>query len=367
MENKFLYLKLYETLKNEIENGVLAPGDRLPAEDELRARFHVSTITIKKSLSMLAEDGFVRRVPGRGTFVKGREPAAAAPVIHRAVGHKLIGLVLEHVASPFGLDMLYEIDRCLYERGYRLCVRYSYGDRDRETEEINFLRMLGVVGMLIMPCHGNFYNPTLLRMILDNFPIVLVDKKLDGIPVPSVRTDNIGAAKTLVRHLHARGARRIALLSLEVADTTSLKEREDGFNEQTAALGLPECTPCYVHVSQDLANSEPDAGIVAEIEAYLRAHGSEIDALVCTEYGLVCCLTRAAHAAGVALGRDGILVCCVDEDYLAPNGYTFTHVRQDEPAIARRAVEMLLTRIEQGDVQAEDEEVSAVFHNGLTT
>lgn len=367
MENKFLYLKLYETLKAEIEGGTLEAGSRLPAEEELRTRFHVSAITIKKGLSMLAEEGYVRRVPGRGTFVRGQEPEKPAPTVHHRSGQRLIGLVLEHVSTPFGLDMLYEIDRCLYESGYRLCVRYSYGDRDRETEEINFLQSLGVCGLLIMPCHGNFYNPTLLRQILDDFPIVLVDKKLDGISVPSVRTNNAGAADMLVRHLHERGARRIGLLSLEVAETSSLQERVEGFSAAVDVLGLPESPPCFVHTSQELATNEPDAGICAEIEAYLRAHGQEIDALVCTEYGLVSCLTRAARAAGVLLGADGVRVCCFDEDYLAPNGYTFTHARQDEAAIARRATQMLRARIEHGEAPTEDVAIDAVFRLGTTS
>lgn len=365
-ENKFLYLQLYDTLKSEIESGVIAPGEKLPLEGELRARFGVSAITIKKGLSMLAADGLVRRVPGQGTFARGSAADHAPFASGRPRNERLIGMVLEHVSTPFGLEMLYAIDRQLYAKGYRLCVRYSYADRDRETEEINFLLSLGVAGLIIMPCHGNFYNPTLLRLILDDFPIVLVDKKLSGIPVPSVRTDNSAATAALVRHLYEHGSRRIGLLSVEAADTTSLAERAEGFQEQIARLGLEEYPACFVTMSKDFVSNEPDGEIVQAIRAYFAAH-PDIDAVVCTEYGLISCLTAAARAQGVAIGPDGLRVCCVDEDYLAPEGYTFTHVRQDEAGIAARAVDILLSRLGDGNTPAEDAVLPAMFRQGKTT
>lgn len=365
-ENKFLYLQLYDTLKSEIESGVIAPGEKLPLEADLRARFGVSAITIKKGLSMLAEDGLVRRVPGQGTFARGNAAERAPVMAARPRNDQLIGLVLEHVSTPFGLEMLYAIDRQLYAKGYRLCVRYSYADRDRETEEINFLLALGVAGLIIMPCHGNFYNPTLLRLILDDFPIVLVDKKLSGIPVPSVRTDNTAAIAVLVRHLYERGSRRIGLLSVEAEDTTSLSERVEGFQQEIARLGLEECPACFVQMSKDFVSNEPDGEIVQDIRTYLVSN-QDIDAVVCTEYGLVSCLTAAAREQGVAIGPEGLRVCCVDEDYLAPEGYTFTHVRQDEIGIAAQAVDILLSRLGDGDTPAEDAVRPAIFRQGKTT
>ena len=55
--------------------------------------------------------------------------------------------------------------------------------------------------MIIMPCHGKNYSPAILQLYLDDFPVVLIDKKMKGIPVPSVRTDNKAATAALVRAL----------------------------------------------------------------------------------------------------------------------------------------------------------------------
>jgi len=54
-----------------IGRGELAPGDRLPREQDLAASFGVSRMTLRQALSALAAHGVVQRVPGRsgGTFI----------------------------------------------------------------------------------------------------------------------------------------------------------------------------------------------------------------------------------------------------------------------------------------------------------
>ena len=64
-----LYHQLKTAILREIQAGRWKPGDRLPTEDELIARFHVSKITVRQALRELAEMGYIRRAQGRGTFV----------------------------------------------------------------------------------------------------------------------------------------------------------------------------------------------------------------------------------------------------------------------------------------------------------
>ncbi len=66
-----LYHQLRTALLKEIEAGQWRAGDRLPTEDALIQRFHVSKITVRQALRDLVQMGYIRREQGRGTFVQG--------------------------------------------------------------------------------------------------------------------------------------------------------------------------------------------------------------------------------------------------------------------------------------------------------
>ena len=65
--------RLYEQIANQIEqnvlNGALAAGDRLPAERELATQFAVSRTVVREAVKALRQRGLIEVYPGRGTFV----------------------------------------------------------------------------------------------------------------------------------------------------------------------------------------------------------------------------------------------------------------------------------------------------------
>ncbi|MEO6984184.1 MAG: GntR family transcriptional regulator, partial [Paralcaligenes sp.] len=62
------YYKIYRLLKQGIENHEFSPNDAMPGENALAERYHVSRLTIRRSLDLLQRDGLVERRQGSGTF-----------------------------------------------------------------------------------------------------------------------------------------------------------------------------------------------------------------------------------------------------------------------------------------------------------
>jgi GntR family transcriptional regulator len=64
------YLHIANTIAEQIGAGVYRAGDQLPTEPQLRARFGVSPVTIRRAVNILLDRGLVTTTQGKGTFVR---------------------------------------------------------------------------------------------------------------------------------------------------------------------------------------------------------------------------------------------------------------------------------------------------------
>ncbi|MBA2175092.1 trehalose operon repressor [Halobacillus locisalis] len=67
MKNKFLFI--YNDLVRMIQQGKINPGDTLPSEHELTNRYESSRETVRKALNLLAQNGYIQKVRGKGSVV----------------------------------------------------------------------------------------------------------------------------------------------------------------------------------------------------------------------------------------------------------------------------------------------------------
>ncbi len=67
MTNK--YLMIHNDLVRQIEAGEFAPRALLPSEHELKDHYKTSRETIRKALTLLAQQGYIQKVRGKGSIV----------------------------------------------------------------------------------------------------------------------------------------------------------------------------------------------------------------------------------------------------------------------------------------------------------
>ncbi len=63
------YSVLYNKIQKDIEDGRLKPGEQLPSEKELMDEYDLSRDTVRKSLSLLVTNNYIRKIKGKGSFV----------------------------------------------------------------------------------------------------------------------------------------------------------------------------------------------------------------------------------------------------------------------------------------------------------
>jgi GntR family transcriptional regulator len=66
---RFPFLQLADILRKRIADGEYGPGAKLPTIDQVVRETGLSPMTIRRAVKVLADEGLVEVVPGRGSFV----------------------------------------------------------------------------------------------------------------------------------------------------------------------------------------------------------------------------------------------------------------------------------------------------------
>jgi DNA-binding LacI/PurR family transcriptional regulator len=355
-----LYKQLYTYILEEIKSGRLRKGDRVPSEKELAEKFGVSRITSKKAFEVLSQAGIIERSRGKGSFVSNTLPdpgdldglvSGESGQVHTPNPAKdesrLIGLVLPHFAEAFGLRLLHSIEEHAALANCHLVLKRTYGSQCEEEQAIRSLIRLNVDGLIVLPVHGEHYNAELLRLALDGFPLVLVDRFLKGIDTYAVYTDNRRAATQLTDLLLDQGHERIAFLSPPIENTSALEDRFYGYTAALTARNIiPHPDYCLTSLRSTLppGHEEWQEADRKALELFVTCH-PEVTAFVACEYSLALMLYRLLTSMGKKLAVDYAVVCF--DSLKEPIGTPlFTHIRQNERAMGKCAVEKLIGQIE---------------------
>jgi DNA-binding LacI/PurR family transcriptional regulator len=346
-----LYERLYSYVVDAIRSGALRTGDRVPSEKEL-ARVHgVSRITSTRALQNLERAGIVDRVRGKGTFVA-RDAERLASLSRD--GHERprrdrrstsrIAFLLPDVSLGYGLELMKAVERSAAEAGLSLVLTRTRGLQDEEERAIERLvRSRSVDGLIVFPVNGEFYNASLLRLALEKYPLVVVDRYLKGIAATAVYTDNAAAARELTGYVLDHGHDHVAFVSSHPEHTSSIEDRLDGYRTAFSERGLGLERQ---HLLTGLTGVIPSAGggtpaDHAAIEEFVAGE-TLITGFVASEYWMALLMHDALRRLG-RLGRTA--VACFDSPRDPLVEPRFTHIEQDEHEIGRRAVDLLLAQL----------------------
>ena len=334
-----IYKVIYNDLLEMINSGSLKTGDRVPSEMELSRTYNVSRITSKRALELLAEQGYVIRRPGKGTFVSNTSRQKGGK---NQDSRRTIGFIIPDFSDSFGTKLIYGIEEGCKDSGYRLILRLT---RDQVNEEEKAISSLSdVSGILLLPIHGEFYNPEILKLILNKKPLVFVDRKLRGLAAPAVTTNNPEAAEEGVKHLLGLGHRNIAFFSGPVIHTSTVEDRFQGYIRAHSGHKISH-NPRFLCHELSSAWTWPfysPERISADMKTavnHLKTR-PEITAAFVAEYSMAIIVKAAAESLGRKIPAD-FSILTFDAPPSIAETPPYTHLCQDEYSIAKGAVEIL--------------------------
>jgi len=77
-----VFRQIADDLRGQIAAGSLSPGEKIPSESQLMARYGVARMTVRQALGALKAEGLVLAEHGRGVFVR------ALPVVRRVASDR---------------------------------------------------------------------------------------------------------------------------------------------------------------------------------------------------------------------------------------------------------------------------------------
>ncbi|NJP40481.1 GntR family transcriptional regulator [Oscillospiraceae bacterium HV4-5-C5C] len=360
-----MYQLIARQLTQELNEGRYQPGMQLPSEQDICQQFSVSRITARHALDQLESQGLIKKVKGKGSLVCGRPSAgaAAAQALSRPAaglkvtgrGEKLIGVIVPDYNEYFGLETVHAIEEACQKQGYFCVIQRSHGSMSAEEAAISRLKDLEVAGFIIMPVNGEYYNPRLIHLFLDHFPVVIIDRQIRGFAAPYIGTDNVTATKELMNYLFSLGHRKIALVAPPTAHTSSLEERQQAYQDafwEQQLMTRPSwfftemCSPLPNLSFQDYVKSD-----MSHLKDFLLQQ-PEITAIFASEHLVAQLVLQAAAELGLRVPQELSVAFFDAPDVLARSG-NYTYIRQDEQAIGSEAVRQLMLCINREPPQAQ--------------
>ena len=107
MDQPTLYHRIADSIRQDILEGRLQPGDRLPSIRELTRAWNCTLGTVQRAYQELAQQGLVVSQAGKGTHVAGRSTRASSrrsgPLRRAGLVHRAEAFLLEVLTAGFDL------------------------------------------------------------------------------------------------------------------------------------------------------------------------------------------------------------------------------------------------------------------------
>ena len=232
-----IYQMIVKDILTKINEGVYAPGMKLPSENQMEKIYDTSVPTVRRALTDLVYQGEINRIKGKGTFVTNKHEITEEDTVKNQ-DKNLCFLISSDSSDSSIMKMIRGAQKHLFKEGYSMTI--LCGEDRAESEED-----------LVQDCIGNNVDGVIwfsgdpeeneegLRLLnKKNIPVVMLDRGPTQIPYTLVSAYNTDGGYQMAKYLIEIGHRRIAF----AADRTHMvaeKDRISGYEMALVEEGIP--------------------------------------------------------------------------------------------------------------------------------
>lgn len=197
------------------------------------AKVSVSTVSHVLNGTRFVEPETEDRVRAAIEALGYRPNSVARSLRRRQTG--TIGLLVPDNSNPFFAEVARAIEDAGFTEGYNLILCNSDGSESKEAAYIDVLLSKQMDGLLLISS-GN-RSDSLQAILRAQVPVVVVDRRLDDLPVDQVLVDNEEGGYQAGRYLVQLGHRRLGCITGPSSVSPSA-ERIVGFRRALAEAGI---------------------------------------------------------------------------------------------------------------------------------
>ena len=227
-----LYMQIRNLLAEKICNGELQPGERLPPDPEFAGYLGVNRLTLAKALNLLRRENYVDRYARKGTFVKERHDAQS---LAHGANAKLVAVLFDDATeATFHSGLFISIHNALQSSGCAMKFLSAQSDGRVQFEQLQALIRGGhVVGAIVWSVMTADQTRKIMALRLPLFPIIFIDRCVEGLPMDFSGYDDVHAGRLLARHLLEIGCRKVCVLDYSAKCQISVvRDRLRGLQEE---------------------------------------------------------------------------------------------------------------------------------------
>ncbi|NYT86510.1 LacI family DNA-binding transcriptional regulator [Pollutimonas harenae] len=273
----------------------------------------------------------------------GYSPSPMAQALKRGRS-RLIGLVVADITNPFSVAVLRGAEQACREAGYLVMLFNMGNEGDRESAGLQALSSYKVEGFIL---NTTGHDPgAALEAARQGKPIVLVDRRHEGLNVDFVSLDNQHAIALSCRHLLGAGYRELMLITEPLDKVSARIERKQAFHDfvQTHA---DEVSGCDVE-------AQDQTGLIEALKA-LRGRaavattgcpGGGVPAVIAANAVVTLRVIEAVAQLGWRLGHEIGLLGIDDTPWAPYIGPGISTVAQPTTELGRLTAHCLIQRLQ---------------------
>jgi LacI family transcriptional regulator len=250
-----------------------------------------------------------------------------------------IGLVVSDIANPFYSKMARFIEDKLGKVNYHLVICSTDEDTEKEKKIIRLMREKQFDGIIVSSSQKK--SDDFKQLLREDYPFVLIDRKIKGIKANFVGIDNLESTQEAVQHLIKAGYKKIAAFAVSPAYVSSIKERICGYQSAIKEAGLTTSDKLLIEIPFDQVKQE----VKKEITRLFKLGGSGIDAIFAINNNIAVACLETFHDLNINIPKDLAFIAFDDIDAFKLTTPQVTAIDQPLDEICAHAVSILMQEI----------------------